>query len=100
MAQQEHSNHDKEFAERVARTARRRIASRRAGRSVLSWLGAFGVIGWSVAIPTLIGVAIGIWLDERFPGDPSWTLTLMIVGLASGLLIAWGWIRREGRDDR
>ncbi|NCD19079.1 MAG: ATP synthase subunit [Actinobacteria bacterium] len=91
--------HEKEFAHRVGGSARRRIASRRAGRSVLSWFGAFGVIGWSVALPTLAGVALGIWLDERLTGSTSWTLTLLVVGLAAGIWIAWGWVRREGRGD-
>lgn len=27
----------------------------------------FGIIGWAVAIPTLIGVAVGIWLDRHYP---------------------------------
>jgi len=31
-----------------------------------------GLIGWSVAIPTLLGAALGLWLDgtirERIPG--------------------------------
>ena len=26
-----------------------------------------GVIGWSVVVPTLVGVAAGIWLDRRYP---------------------------------
>ena len=94
------SDHEQEFTERVGSSARRRIAARDSGRSVLSWLGAFGVIGWSVALPTLAGVALGLWLDARFEsGTISWTLTLMIVGLVCGLAIAWGWVRREGRGD-
>lgn len=92
-------DHERDFANQVGGSARRRIASRRAGRSVLSWFGAFGVIGWSVALPTLAGIALGLWLDERLTGSTSWTLTLLVVGLAGGIWIAWGWVRREGRGD-
>lgn len=91
--------HEREFAKRIGHSARRRIASRRAGRSVMSWFGAFGVIGWSVALPTLGGVALGIWLDERLTGSTSWTLTLLVVGLAAGIWIAWAWVHRAGRGD-
>jgi ATP synthase protein I len=96
----EHDKHEREFADRVGRSARRRIEARESGRSVLSWIGAFGVIGWSVALPTLAGIALGVWIDARYEtGTISWTLTLMILGLAAGLAIAWGWIHREGRGD-
>ena len=27
-----------------------------------------GLIGWSVAVPTLLGAALGIWLDKHHPG--------------------------------
>jgi len=30
-----------------------------------------GLIGWSVVVPTLLGAAFGIWLDNRHPGDYS-----------------------------
>lgn len=90
--------HEDEFRDEVSATARRRIESRQRGRSVLSWIGAFGIIGWSVALPTLLGIALGVWLDARYTGPASWSLTFMIVGLATGLLIAWGWIRREGGE--
>ena len=37
-------------------------------------LGMTGLIGWSVIIPTLLGTALGTWLDARFVGKYSWTL--------------------------
>ena len=53
------------------------------------------MIGWSVAIPTLIGVAIGIWLDISYPGHISWTITFLFAGLAVGCANAWYWVERE-----
>ena len=59
----------------------------------------FGLVGWSVAIPTLLGVALGLWLDARFPGRPSWTLTFLIIGAALGCLNAWYWIKQESQRE-
>ena len=44
---------------------------------------------------TLIGVAIGIWLDIRYPGQISWTITFLFAGLAVGCFNAWYWVERE-----
>lgn len=62
-------------------------------------LGMFGLVGWSVAIPTLMGIAIGVWLDSRFPGKPSWTLTFLIIGVALGCLNAWFWVKQESQRE-
>lgn len=58
-------------------------------------LGMFGLVGWSVAIPTLAGAAVGIWLDARFDSQRSWTLMLLLLGLFGGCLNAWRWLRDE-----
>ena len=58
-------------------------------------LGLMGLVGWSVAVPTLLGAALGLWLDQLFPGARLWTLTLLVVGLGLGCMNAWNWISRE-----
>ena len=72
---------------------------RRRGDDVWFWLGMLGLIGWSVAIPTVAGVALGLWLERVAPAPFSWVLTMLVVGLALGLLNAWMWVRRESTDD-
>src|SRR5512137_1823685 len=57
-------------------------------------LGMFGLIGWSVAIPSLIGVSIGLWIDKEMPSRFSWTLMLLIIGVALGCLNAWFWVKK------
>ena len=52
-------------------------AQREATKSVWFGLGMSGLIGWSVTIPTLIGAALGIWVDKRYPSTYSWTLMLL-----------------------
>ena len=84
----------------IARKARQmEKARRRPQESVWYGLGMFGLVGWSIAIPTLIGVALGIWIDRRWPGPVSWTLTLLFVGVVVGCLNAWYWIKQESRRD-
>ncbi|MGD9856613.1 MAG: AtpZ/AtpI family protein [Planctomycetaceae bacterium] len=80
----------------VARKRRRRLAARGGPeRTIWFGLGMFGLIGWSVAIPTLIGVAVGVAIDYRWQSRYSWTLMLMLLGVALGCLNAWRWVRRE-----
>ena len=56
-----------------------------------------GLIGWSVVVPTLLGAALGLWLDMRYPGTHSWTLALLVAGLVIGCLNAWHWVAKETR---
>lgn len=90
----------RDLREKIGRSARRKIRARkREDRSAWFGLGMFGLVGWSVALPTLIGAALGLWLDERFPGETSWTLTFLLIGVALGCLNAWFWVRQEsGRE--
>ncbi len=83
----------------IARQAERRLRARREGvRGVWFGLGMFGLIGWAVAIPTLIGVALGMWLDRVAPQAFSWTLALLLAGVVLGAINAWMWVERESRD--
>ena len=103
MAPRQHQPPDirEEFAHEVGEKAARRARARREQhRGVWFGLGMFGLIGWSVAIPTVAGIALGLWIDHRWPGRISWTLTLLFVGIVLGCIIAWRWIEREGRADQ
>jgi len=84
----------------AAKEARKLRAKRRPRRGPWFGLGLFGLIGWSVAVPTLLGTALGIWIDERHPGQHSWTLMLLVIGLVLGCLNAWRWVAKEQRDMR
>ena len=61
-------------------------------------LGMFGMVGWSVAIPTVIGIFLGVWIDMKWSGPYSWTLMLLVIGLAIGCMNAWFWVNRQQRD--
>lgn len=80
----------------VERKQAGKLRSRREGRPNLHrGLGASGIVGWSIAVPTVLGIAVGVWLDRRLAAGFSWTLTLLAVGLLVGCLTAWYWVRRE-----
>jgi len=90
------------FGREVRRKEDRKVRARRdRDRSVWFFLGMMGLVGWSVAVPTLIGVALGAWADRYATGRISWTLTGLVVGATIGCITAWFWVRREsgGRDD-
>ncbi len=84
----------------AGRTRRKRQARRHRERSTWFGLGMYGMVGWSVVIPTLAGIAAGIWIDGRWPGRFSWTLMLLSIGLLLGCWNAWYWISLEQRAIR
>lgn len=80
-------------------TKETRKLSAREDRADHTWfgLGMFGLVGWSVAVPTVLGIAVGIWIDSKWPGQISWTLTFLGAGLLVGCLMAWSWVKKESR---
>lgn len=85
-----------ELASTVGEKASRKVKARRhAGKGVWSGLGMMGLIGWSVMVPTLLGVALGVWLDTKSDDSRSWTLAMLVAGLSLGCLNAWHWISKE-----
>lgn len=92
------------FANKVGAKAERKLKARRnATQGVWFGLGMMGLIGWSVAVPTLIGAALGRWLDKYYPAEHPWTLALLVAGLTLGCFNAWYWVDKEDkamRNDR
>lgn len=89
-----------EMEKNVATKEARKISARRERDHILLFgLSIFGIVGWSVVVPTLLGVALGIWIDGRWPGRFSWTLMLLFGGLISGCLNAWYWISHVSKNE-
>ena len=93
------SDKDDKSANDIGQRARRMKEARdNPGPSPLRGVGTFGMIGWSIAVPTVGGAFVGLWLDRIAPQDFSWTIALLLGGLALGIFIAWGWVGKEGND--
>ena len=91
----------RKLADQIGVKAVRKLKARRHSHpGVWFGLGMMGLIGWSVVVPTLFGAMLGIWIDKNHPGSHSWTLALLMIGLALGCVIAWRWVDKEDQAMR
>ena len=86
---------DKDLARKIARKLKARKNNR---HDVLFGLNVIGLVGWSIVTPTLLGALLGMWIDSKFAGTHSWTLTLLLLGLVIGCANVWRWIDQQNRD--
>ena len=88
-------------ADQIGQKAARKLHARKHGTpGVWLGLGMMGLVGWSVAVPTFLGAALGLWLDKEYPGSRSWTLALLVAGLMLGCINAWHWVAKEEKAMR
>jgi len=86
------------FSEEIAEKENRKLKALRENKqSPWLGLGMFGMVGWSVAVPSLLGAALGIWLDKKYTQSFSWTLTCLLSGIVVGCAIAWNWVTKEDK---
>jgi len=71
------------------RRERRALWEREGERSMAQNLAMIGALGWTIVTPTLLGIFVGRWLDHRFVMGVFWTLSLMVLGLTIGCVLAW-----------
>jgi ATP synthase protein I len=87
------------FSEKIENKANRKLkAIAHPDNSIWFGLGMMGLIGWSVVVPTLLGAAVGLWVDHHYPNQHSWTLALMISGLVLGCFNAAIWVSNENNN--
>ncbi|SDW03855.1 AtpZ/AtpI family protein [Aequorivita viscosa] len=94
----EKQNTNNSFEKVVGDKEERKLQAQREKKSVWAGLGLFGMIGWSIVVPTILGAALGMWLDKHYKNDFSWTLSLLVAGLMLGCLIAWNWVQKENNE--
>jgi ATP synthase protein I len=83
------------FAQKVAQKESLRIKGlKHKDETVWFGLGMFGIVGWAVAIPTLMGIALGLWIDRTWPSRYSWALMFLIMGVVIGCINAAYWVRK------
>ena len=88
------------FSREIDAKAACKLKAQKSTQGVWFGLGMMGLIGWSVVVPTLLGAALGIWLDSHYPGTHSWTLALLVAGLVIGCLNAGRWVAKEDKAMR
>ena len=89
---------ERDFVGQVSAKAARKLRAQKNGQqNVWSGLGMTGLIGWSVAVPTVAGAMMGLWWDNHHPGAHSWTLILLTIGLCVGCANAWHWVDQENK---
>jgi ATP synthase protein I len=86
------------FSDEIGAKAARKIKARNSKQGVWFGLGMMGLVGWAIVVPTLLGAALGWWLDNRHPGKHAWTLSLLIAGLMIGCWNAWKWVVKEDQE--
>ncbi|NND91880.1 MAG: ATPase F0F1 [Granulosicoccus sp.] len=90
-------NKDPSLHDIASQVSRKRAQRDQPAPSPLRGFGTFGMIGWSIVVPTVGGAFLGLWLDRVAPRDFSWTIALILGGVVAGALLAWSWVDRENR---
>lgn len=89
-ADQQAGRHGAEFlAEVRARRARHEKHRKEGDASFWASVSAMGTIGWSVSVPTALGVLLGRWVDGRLESAHIFMVFCMLVGLGVGCFTAW-----------
>lgn len=95
MTTQEHTD-QADLSKKIASKEQLKMRARKeAQRSIWMNVSLFGLVGWSVAIPALLGAWLGHWLDGKMNDQISWTLTCLFTGLILGCFNAGYWIKKE-----
>lgn len=92
-------DYEQAFQRKIA--AKEKTLIRAKGRcKEYTWFGfgMFGLIGWSIVTPSLLGLALGYWIDSKWETGYSWSLMLFFGGLMLGCFNAWYWITKERKS--
>lgn len=87
-----------DLAEKVKKKSLQHEDAQKNASQILLGFRTFGIVGWSIVIPTLCGTALGLWLDGKYPGARSYTLMLLVAGLFLGSAGAWFWVEKQHKE--
>jgi ATP synthase protein I len=88
------------IAGRITQAAQQAVLRQRRGLeqpepSLGRRLGQMGILGWTIVLPTLLGLVLGRGLDRHFASGVFFSAPLLMVGAAFGLWSAWKWMHRQ-----
>lgn len=58
-------------------------------------LGQIGILGWTIIVPTLLGVILGRLIDRSLGSGIFFSAPFIMIGAAFGLWSAWKWMHRS-----
>ena len=90
---------EEELLKKIKKDSAKKMKARQEGSEIMFGLGLFGIVGWSIAIPTVLGIALGVFLDKRFTQSFSWTITLLFAGVVLGSYNAWRWVKEKSEEE-
>lgn len=82
----------KEAARRAAERDRKGVAE--SEPSLGARFGQIGILGWTIIVPTLLGVVLGRLVDRSLETGIFFSAPLIMIGAAFGLWSAWKWMHR------
>ena len=86
----------RKMAAGIGRAGKRKEEYRRQGdRAFWSSLAFIGMVGWGVALPSLMAALLGVWLEKKFGLGIRWTLSLLVAGVGLGCWNAWHAINQD-----
>ena len=88
---------EKRFSEKVKDSADELLKARRERSRFWHYAQMLGVGGWLFVIPVVAGAYLGRYLDGRWGGNISWTITLIIIGIAIGAYNIWYFLLRRSQ---
>ena len=99
MEKKPHKEHLPEIVEK--KWLKKKQAGQEGKKPIFFGFGMFGMIGWTIALPAVLGTFLGRWLDGLHLLDNriSWTLPCLSGGLVAGVLAAWHWVKKQSGSD-
>lgn len=87
---------EKKFLQNLAIKERRSVEVQE-GKESTAWegVGQFGMVGWSITAPVLVGLFLG-WVLDRLTGQHHlWVTTFFFIGLICGCVSTGYWLFTE-----
>lgn len=92
-------DYEKKLEAKILHKEKLQLAAEKKKKNVIFYgLGMFGVFGWSIVIPTFLGLFIGYWLDKKWSLGFNWTLTFLFLGVVMGSVNGWYWVTKERKS--
>jgi ATP synthase protein I len=88
-------NHDEMQRAVRLREERDERWKREGERSIWQNLSMIGSLGWLIVAPTLLGIALGRWLDSVFDTGITFSGAMIFLGVLFGSYLAWQRVRKQ-----